>query len=113
MGWAQEQSGEQTTVLDTEHILGTDPLLTDATYVLVVDVNLMVGGDTLLLRWYEKVTGTGDTQRGMVLGSLAGEQVNNLWFSVPVINIHGGKFTMEQPDGTVHAYDWSRRAITE
>ncbi len=112
MGWAQESSGTQVAVIDTEHTLGTDPRLTDATYVLMVDVSNHAAGDVTLFRFYEKTTGTGDTQRGMILGTIAGVQVNDLWFSVPVISIHGSKFTLEQTDGTGRSFDWSIRTIT-
>lgn len=112
MGWAQEQSGAQVAVIDTEHTLGTDPRLTDATYVLMVDVNALADGDVVLFRFYEKTTGTGDTQRAMILGTLAGVQTGELWFSIPVISIHGSKFTLEQTDGIGRSFDWSIRTIT-
>lgn len=112
MGWAQESFGTQVAVIDTEHTLGTDPRLTDATYVLMVDVSNHVAGDVTLFRFYEKVTGTGDTQRSMILGTIAGAQVNDLWFSVPVLSIFGSKFTLEQTDGTGRSFDWSIRTIT-
>ncbi len=112
MGWAQEESGTQTATIDTEHTLGTDPRLTDATYVLMVDVTNHADGDVTLLRFYEKVTGTGDTQRSMILGTIVGSQTNALWFSIPVLSIFGGKFTLEQTDGTGRSFDWSIRTIT-
>ncbi len=112
MGWAQTESGTQTAVIDTEHTLGTDPTLTDGTLVLMVEMANMVAGDAVLIRFYEKVTGTGGTQLSTILGSLAGAQVNNLWFSVPVLSLFGAKFTLEQTDGTGRDFDWSIRAIT-
>lgn len=112
MGWAQESFGTQVATIDTEHTLGTDPRLTDATYVLVVDVSNHADGDVTLFRFYEKVTGTGGTQRSMILGTIAGDQVNDLWFSVPVLSIFGSKFTLEQTDGTGRSFDWSIRTIT-
>lgn len=112
MGWAQHASGDQTATLDTEHTLGTDPDLTDGTFVLCVDLTNMVAADVLLLRWYEKTTGTGDTQRSSVIGSIAGAQTNDFWQSIPFVGIHGWKFTLEQTDGTGRSYDWSIRSIT-
>ena len=112
MGWAQEESGTADVVVDTELDIGTNPLLTDATYQLYVDLNEMVAGDVLLVRFYEKVTGTGETQRSALLGTLVGVQANELFISIPVLNIHGGKFTLEQTDGSARDYKWSIRAIT-
>ena len=112
MGWAQSESGTQTATIDTEHTIGTDPTLTDGTLVLMIDVSNHADGDTTLFRFYEKVTGTGDTQRVMILGSITGSQVNDLWFSVPVLSLFGAKFTLEQTDGTGRSFDWSIRAIT-
>lgn len=112
MPWAQAESGTQTATIDTEHTLGTDPQLTDGTFALFVDLTNMADGDIVLFRFYEKLTATGDTQRGMILGSIVGAQTGDLWFSVPVINIHGGRFTLEQTDGTGRSFDWSIRTIT-
>ena len=112
MGWAQSESGNQTATIDTEHTLGTDPTLTDGTLVLMVDISNHVDGDITIIRFYEKVTGTGDTQRVFVLGQIVGAQVNDLWFSVPVLSLFGAKFTLEQTDGTGRTFDWSIRAIT-
>ena len=112
MGWAQAESGTQAATLDTEHVLGTNPQLTDGTFVLYVDVNVLVAGDIVIFRFYEKVTGTGETQRAITIGTLSGDQVDDLWFSIPVINIHGGKFTLEQTDGTGRSFKWSIRTIT-
>jgi hypothetical protein len=112
MGWAQTEFDTQTAVIDTEHTLGTDPTLTDGTLVLMVDMTNMADGDVTILRFYEKVTGTGDTQMPMILGTVAGVQTNLLWFSVPVLSLFGAKFTLEQTDGTGRDFDWSIRAIT-
>ena len=113
MGWAELENGDQTAVIDTEHTLNTtDPLLTDGTLVLMVDVNNHVAGDITIFRFYEKVTATGDTQRMMNRGTIVGAQINKLWFSIPMLSIYGAKFTLEQTDGTGRVFPWSIRAIT-
>ncbi len=112
MPWAQHESGTQVAVIDTEHTLGTDPQTVDGTFALFVDLTNLAAGDVVLFRFYESLTGTGDTPRGMILGTAAGVQVNALWFSIPVIHIHEGRFTLEQTDGTGRSFDWSIRTIT-
>ena len=112
MGWAQSESGTQTATIDTEHTLGTDPTLTDGTLVLMVEMVNMAAADVVVIKFYEKITGTGGAQLGMILGTMAGVQTNDLWFSVPVLNLFGAKFTLEQTDGTGRDFDWSIRAIT-
>ncbi len=111
MAWSEEEDGSQTAVIDTEHTLGTDPQTTDGTFQLYVDVNAHVAGDVTLFRFYEAARSAG-TERGMILGTIAGAQVNDLWFSVPVLSIFGAKFTLEQTEGTGRSFDFSIRAIT-
>ncbi len=112
MAFAQHASGTQAATIDTEHTLGTDPDLTDGVFAIKIDVTNMAAGDVLLIRGYEKVTGTGDTQVSNILMSLSGVQTNKGPYSIPELLIHGWKYTLEQTDGTGRSFDWSIRSST-
>ena len=114
MGWAQidSASAPSALVIDTETTMGTDPQLTDGTVVLKLDFVNAADGDVFLIRAYEKLTGTGDTQIGKIIGTVAGVQTDRLWWSVPILHLFGGKMTIEQTDGTGRVVPFSIRAIT-
>ena len=114
MGWAQidSASAPSALVIDTETTMGTDPQLTDGTLVLMLDMVNAVAGDVFVVKVYEKLTATGDTQKARIIGSIVGAQPEDLWFSIPVFGLFGGKFTIEQTDGTGRVVPFSIRAIT-
>ena len=112
MGWAQHESGSSTLVVDTEQIIGTTAQTADATFRLEVDFTNSAAADVFLVRSYEKIKSTTGTQIVTILGTVAGVQTSKRWFSVPDIFIHGGKYTLEQTDGSARTLDWSIRTIT-
>ncbi len=114
MGWAQIDSASAPTalVLDTETTMGTDPQLTDGTVVLMLDFVNAADGDIFVIKAYEKLTGTGDTQKAKIIGTVVGPPTEDLWFSVPIMHLFGGKMTIEQTDGTGRVVPFSIRAIT-
>ena len=112
MGWAQHESGASTLVVDTEQIIGTTAQTNDATFQLQVDFTNAAAGDVFLVRSYEKIKSTTGTQIASVIGTVAGVQSSKRWYSVPEIWIHGGKYTLEQTDGSARTLDWSIRTIT-
>ena len=111
MAWSEHEDGSQTMVIDTEHTFGTDPQTVDGTFQLYCDVSTHADGDVTIFRFYEDVRSAG-TERSMILGEIADNQTNNLWISVPVINIHGGHFTGEQTDGTGRVVLFSIRLLS-
>ena len=112
MGWAQHESGSSTLVVDTEQIIGTTAQGGDATFQLQVDFTNAVAGDVFLIRGYEKIKSSTGNQIVTIIGTVAGVQTSKRWFSVPDIFIHGGKYTLEQTDGSARTLDWSIRTIT-
>lgn len=97
-------SGTQAATIGVEHTLDTETTI--STYVLVVDCNAMVAGDTLELRAKVKTLG-GSTERLAYIETLNGAQTAPVFLSVPIPTVHSVKFTLEQTTGTGRSYDWS------
>jgi hypothetical protein len=100
-------SGSQTATITTEHTLAT---VTDAgIYILMVDVNAMVGGatpDTLELRIYGKCRSS-DTERLIDVHRLIGTQSAPLFRCASIVSPHSYKVTLKQTAGTGRAYPWA------
>lgn len=95
--------GSQTATIDTEHTLTT---ITDAgVYVLTVDINNMVLGDTLELRAKLKVRSTGTT-RELYFATYAHAPTQPVVASIPVTTISECVFTLKQTGGTGRAFPW-------
>ncbi len=114
MGWAQEQGDSSPTalVIDVETAVGTDPILTDATLVYLLDFTNAAAGDVFVIKWHEKLTGTGDSQLSELLDEIVGAQNDPLWRSPSLFNMFGSKLTVEQTDGTGRVVGFSRRAVS-
>lgn len=95
--------------LDTETFLGTDPDTTAGAFQFVVDVNAMARIDRLVIRLYEKTTGSGDTARMFLEIVLTNEQQERLWVSPCFLLLNGWRFSLEQTDGTGRSFPWSIR----
>ena len=112
MAISQHESGDQLTIIGTEHTLNTTtPDLTDGIFQFMVDLTPMVDADTLELRIKEKCTGTGDTIRLLSLSSFAHVQTEVLWASPSMILLFGWDFTLKQVAGSVRTFDWSIRKV--
>ena len=108
MAVAVKTSGSQTATVGTEHDLAT---ITDAgIYVLVVDLNNMVGGttpDVLILRAYGKARSS-DTERLIKPWSMQGVQSEKLFYSIPIMSPHHLRFTLDQDTGAAgRAFPWA------
>lgn len=77
-------------------------------YQLWVDANAMAKGDEFEIALYEKVEGTGGTQRRMVLGRLQDVQ-SKLWFSPILPLINGFDFAIKKIAGTDRTIEASVR----
>lgn len=105
MALTEATNGTQSATLDTEHSLGSEQT-DDGWYWLVVDTSNMVAGDILILRAKLKVK-TGGTARTVARATFRDAQEQAAALSIPVPNIYGLQFTLEQTDGTGRSYDWS------
>jgi hypothetical protein len=77
----------------------------------VLDVSALGLGDVLEVRVYEKATGAGDTQRGLLLGTLRDTQSDPLWASPTFILLNGWRFTIRQTAGSSRSILWSIRKV--
>lgn len=100
----EADTGTQAATIGVEHSLST--LSTISTYVLVVDCNEMVAGDTLELRAIVE-TITGSTPALAYIETLNGLQTAPVFLSVPIPTVHSVEFTLKQTAGTGRSYDWS------
>lgn len=105
MALVEAQNGTQAATLDTEHTLGSEET-TDAYYQLLVDTSAMANGDVLVLRAKVKVK-TAGTARLVARATFRDAQEQPAALSIPIPNIYGLTFTLEQTDGTGRSYDWS------
>jgi hypothetical protein len=104
MAIASKTSGSQTAVIDTEHTLTTQ---TDAgTYILVVDLNVLANGDTVVLKIKTKAK-TGSTSHLAYSATYANVQSNLNVYSIPVPIDTEIVCTLEQTDGTGRTFDWN------
>lgn len=111
MAISQHATGAPTLVLDTETFVGTDPDLTDGIFQFFVDVDLIVRGETLEIRIYEKCTGTGDTAKQIHMWKLAHDQTDPIWVSPTLILLFGWRFSLKQSGGTGRSVPWSIRKV--
>lgn len=96
--------------LDTETTLNTtDPETTAGIFQLLVDAGNLANGETLILRIYDKTTGSGDSQLKIWEATYQHALGEPLIASPAIILLHGWKMTIEQSGGTGRSYDWSIR----
>lgn len=104
MAVSVKTSGSQTATLTTEHDLAT---VTDAgIYVLAVDVNALVNGETVRLRIYGKARSS-DTERLIYDATFSHAQSSPLKESVAIVSPHHMRATLRQDGGTGRAYPWA------
>jgi len=96
-------SGTQTATLNTEHTLNTDT--SNKTYVLGVDLNALVNGETVELRVYTKML-SGSTSRLAYIATYVNVQGIPNVFSPPITANNECKVTLKQIGGTGRAFDW-------
>lgn len=110
MAVTQHNSGTTSSLtLDTETFLGTDPDTTAGAFQFCVEVVNMARADRLVIRIYEKATGSGDTARMILEAVLTNEQQEDVWISPCFLLLNGWRFSLEQTDGTGRTYKWSIR----
>lgn len=102
-------TGEWAVAQNEAFTVDSTSLNTDAAAIqLWVDTSDMVKGDTLIIRLYEKVEGTGGAQRPVEEWRLFGVQGKN--FVTPVfLLLYGWEFTLQRSGGTDITVDASIR----
>lgn len=96
-------SGSQTAILGTEHVLAT--ITTEGVYQLEVDAANLVNGENLTLKIYGKVRST-DTEALIYEAHFENAQVKQFLQSLAVPTPHHAKFTLEQNGGIGRAFPW-------
>lgn len=105
MAVTSNQSGSTTPVVGTETFLGT-AITTAGVYVLVLDTNAMLNGDTLIMRAYTKAKGT-SVSRVAYFGAISNIQVDPNKYSIPIPVDTQVTFSITQTAGTARAFDWN------
>lgn len=103
MTWTVSASGTDTAVVGTEQTLATDT--TNATYVALIDLTNMVGGDAVELRLYTKVLSTGALDL-VWKGTYANAPLVVVPQSPYVPSDQSLKLTLKQVAGTARNFDW-------
>ena len=108
MAISEYSTNSQACTLDVEHTL--DTITAGGTFVLTVDLNVLVAGDVLVVRCYDKVT-SGSTSRLIYTAVYEGVQADPIMVTKPFSAPHEAKFSIEQTDGTGRTFDWSIRQL--
>ena len=111
MAISEAYTGSQTATVGTEHTLNTTtPEVADGIYQLFIDTAAMVAADITEIRIKEKAR-SADTQRQIMVATLAGAQSDPLWVSPTFVLMNGWDMTLKQTAGTSRAYPWSIRKV--
>lgn len=99
------------TVSTTEWSLTTDTSGPDATtavgiYQAFLDLNALAAGDVFLFKVYDKISGSGDTQRAIYEATFSGAQGTPIWVSPSLILGHGWDMTLDKISGTDRSITW-------
>ncbi|MHB1176073.1 MAG: hypothetical protein ACYCZJ_13220 [Sulfuriferula sp.] len=105
MAVTSNQSGSTTPVIGTETFLGT-AITAAGVYVLVLDTNAMLNGDTLVMRAYTKAKGA-SVSRIAYVGAISNIQIDPNKYSIPIPVDTEIKFSITQTTGTARAFDWN------
>jgi hypothetical protein len=106
MALTEKASGSQTTVIGTEHQLGSNQ--TDAaTYLLRIDANAFVAGEGWEMKAKTKVRSTDSHQLEYYWPGLGTLQDDLNHVSIPVASPHSLQFTLKQLNGSARAVPWS------
>ena len=103
-----EQSGQQLTIIGTEHTLAT--IITNRSLLMRVDLNPLPNGATVILRVYERVL-VGGVDRLTFARAFTAPFPDRGTVSVPISSPHQAVFTLEQTQGAVQTYDWSVESL--
>ena len=106
------------TVSTTEHSLPNDntyssasPMTASGVYQVFVDLSAMAAGDEFELKVYEKISGSGSTQRLVYVKNFLGSCAMPLQVTPSLILIHGWDVTLKKIAGTDRSIEWSIRKV--
>jgi YbbR domain-containing protein len=109
MSVVERAQGTQVAIIGTEHALANRA--DGKTYVLVVDLTNLAGGDTVELRVKDTVHAGSAAATIAVLDSLTGVQAKTNYESQPVPAVHEADFTLKQTAGVARTFEWSIRSL--
>jgi hypothetical protein len=91
---------------------GPDVDTTDGVFQFFLDLNALVAGDQFQIRVYEKISGSGDTQRVVYESIVTGVQSQPIWVCPALTLLHGWDFTVKKLTGTDRSIIGSVRQIS-
>lgn len=105
------------TVSTTEHSMTTDTAGPDvdttvAIYQAFIDLSALAAGDVFVFKVYDKVSGTGDTQRVIYEATFARAQGTPIWSSPSLILGHGWDMTLGKVSGTDRSISWRISSVS-
>lgn len=103
-------SGSET-VSTTEWSLTTDTAgpdvdTTTGIFQPFLDLNAVAAGDIFEFKVYDKISGTGDTQRVIYSAQFSGSQSTPIWVGPTLILGHGWDMTLDKLSGTDRLILW-------
>lgn len=107
---------DSASISTTEYYLASDstsqtPQTDDCLLQAWIDFANMIAGDQYRVRFYEKVNGTGATQRQILEGIVTGVQASP-WVSPAMFVAHGWEVSVTRLAGSDRTIGWSLRKIT-
>lgn len=106
---------DSATITSTEFFIASDS--TSATYQtadvvmqLFLDLTNVAGGDTFVLRWYEKIDGT--NARVFSSTTFSGAQTPVGYSSLSYVLGEGWEISLQKTGGTDRAIPWSLRTLS-
>ena len=106
------------TVTGTEHSMPADasyssgsPQTDDGVYQAFIDLYNMAAGDEFEFKVYEKVSGSGSTQRLVYVKNFFGACSMPLHVTPSLVLLHGWDMTIKKIAGTDRSIEWSIRKV--
>jgi hypothetical protein len=86
---------------------------TDGVYQLFLDLNAVALGDTYEIRCYEKAR-SADTQRVVQMATVSHAQGADgaLYYTEPIVLMHGWDYSLKRTAGSDRTITWSIRSVT-
>lgn len=85
---------------------GPDVDTTVAIFQPFIDLNALAAGDVFEFKVYDKIAGTGDTQRVIYAVQFANAQGTPIWVGPSLMLGHGWDMTLKKVSGTDRSITW-------
>ena len=106
-------------VTATEHSLPNDatyssasPMTASGVYQAFIDLSAMAAGDEFEFKVYEKVSGSGSTQRLVYVKNFFGTCATPLHVTPSLVLMNGWDMTLKKISGTDRTLEWSIRKVS-